>query len=257
MGDSSAGGLHEIRFMEVAKRFGPRTVFDEITFSLAGPGIVGLIGDNGAGKTTLLRLILGLYRPTSGDVFVFDRPANRDDSAVMRRIGALVEKPGHYDELSVWDNLDFFYSFYCSSSSAAPGLVQETLRRFDLTEVAAEPAGRLSSGYRQRLALARAVHPWAEIVVLDEPFESLDPRSRSSVKTALRETRAAGKLVLFSSHGLADIQQLCDEILLLAGGRLFRFRDFEDVRAHVGGEDGGGDLDSLYARLAENLSPGA
>lgn len=253
MADSGAIGPHGTRFVEVAKRFGAREVFSGVSFSLTGPRIVGLIGDNGAGKTTLLRLALGLYRPTSGSVFLFDGPADRNNTGVMRRVGALIEKPGHYDELSVRDNLSFFYSFYCNSDTLA-GTTEAALRRFGLREVATEPAGRLSSGYRQRLALARAVHPWADIVLLDEPFESLDPRSRASVKTALRDMRAAGKLVVFSSHGLADVQQICDEILLLAAGRLFRFRDFEDVRAQIGGIDAADDLDALYARLTERLS---
>lgn len=253
MMDSRGDNHVEIHFVGVAKQFGTRRVFDDVDLHLASPAIIGLIGDNGAGKTTLLRLTAGLYHASAGEVRVFGRPATREDLATAGRMGTLIEKAGYYDELTVRENLDFYYAFYRGERPDEGDAVDDALRRFGLDGVAGEPAGRLSSGYRQRLGLARALHPWADIILLDEPFESLDPRSRAMVKNVLLEMRAKGKLVLFSSHGLADVQQICDEVLVLASGRLFRFRDFEEVRRYIGEPQGPEDLDTVYARLAERL----
>lgn len=242
-----------IELHDVERRFGHRVVLHGVTLRLEPPGIVGLIGDNGAGKTTLMRLVAGILRPNSGTVRVFGRNPYVERAAVLRRVGALIESPGHYDELSVRDNLTYFFGFYANGDRTAVARhVDANIERFGLAAVTDTRAGELSSGYRQRLAIARAVHPWAELMLLDEPFNTLDPRSRNEIKVELRRLREDGKLILLSSHQLADVQQLCDTILVIAGQRVHQFQSFEQIRELLD-SDPGEDLDAVYALLADRL----
>jgi len=241
-----------VEFEEVAKAFGGYPVLEEATFSVAAGTILGVIGDNGAGKTTLLRLTAGLLVPTSGTVRVL---GNADLDAVRQRIGALIERPGHYNELTVAENLALFYEFYSASRDECASAVERALAAFTLTPVARERAGRLSTGYRQRLALARAIHPWARLLLLDEPFESLDPVARHQLRLTLQEARAAGLTALVSSHTLRDLEGLCDRFLLVADRRVVAFRAFSEMRAQLGLPDEA-DLDFVYATY-RRLRPSA
>ncbi len=248
--------MDALRFVAVSRSFGAVTALRDAEFSLGEQRIVGLIGDNGAGKTTLIRLAAGILLPSSGQVFTLGRAATREDSWLMSRLGALIESPGHYEELSVEENLCFFYSFYHSESDKR-GVVREIVRsaigEFGLASVARTAVGTLSSGYRQRLAIARALHPWARVILLDEPFLSLDPDVRSEVKDLLRKRASAGSLVLFSSHTLADVERLADEVLLLVSGRMHRFESFAAIRGCVGASPAE-DLDVVYSMLKKRLT---
>ncbi len=244
------------RFVGVNKWFGAVTALRDVDFHLGAAKIVGLIGDNGAGKTTLIRLAAGILTPSSGQVFTLGRRAMRADAWLMTRLGALIENPGHYEELSVEENLRFAYSFHCGAGSLGTvgEAVDTALTEFRLANVAGSVVGKLSSGYRQRLALARALHPWARVILLDEPFLSLDPDVRGEIKGMLRKRATTGLLVLFSSHTLVDIERLADEILFLIAGRLHRFASFCEIREHVGaGSDE--DTDVVYAELKRRLTP--
>jgi ABC-type multidrug transport system ATPase subunit len=246
-----------LSFEQVSHTYGGRRVLDRVTFEV-GPGIVGLIGDNGAGKTTLLRIAAGIVAPTAGTVRLFGEEVRSGRAALMRRVGALIEKPGHYDELPVAGNLEYFYSFYAPlPREELRERVHRSLERFGLAGVADRKAGELSLGMRQRLAIARAVHPWASLVLLDEPFDSLDPRARAEIKQQLRALRAEGKTVLFSSHNLADVEALCDSIHLVRDGGVEGFSSFEALRAAAGDGGPAEDLDTLYTRLAGQGARGA
>src|SRR3989442_7371645 len=146
-----------LRFADVSKSFGSLAAVARVSFAF-GPGrIVGLIGDNGAGKTTTIRLAAGLLQPDSGAVALCGERADRESRSLMFRVGALIEGPGHYDELTVVENLRYFYAFYATRT--APGsldrVVEDWLRRFGLEEVSDRVVSSVSSGYRQRLAGAR------------------------------------------------------------------------------------------------------
>ena len=235
-----------LTFDRVSKVFGETTVLDDLSFELGGGRTAGLIGDNGVGKTTLMRLAAGILKPTSGVVGVAGHQSPAD---VRASIGALLEKPGHYDELTVAENLRYFFGFYGHSAADVRAAVSRTIEAHDLGAVANTRAGRLSSGFRQRLAVARALQPWARLVLLDEPFESLDPPARAGLKHLIRERRRDGALVIFSSHGLGDVHDLCDELLFLsAAGQLHRFETFEEMRRRWNVPETV-DLDSIYTAV--------
>jgi ABC-2 type transport system ATP-binding protein len=239
-----------VTFREVAKRFVKREVFRNVNFSFTGPAVVGVIGNNGAGKTTLLRLAAGILQPTRGTIHVSGLIPSQSRELSALRIGALIEKPGHYDDESVFDNLRFFYRFYFPRDySEVDGAVRDAIRKCGLDSVKDERVSDLSLGFRQRLALSRAFHPFADVILLDEPFDSLDPSARSDFRGIVREYKERQSLVVFSSHNLAEIETLCDEIIFVDNGRARIIGNFDTIRRRVKANTFE-DLDEIYLRIA-------
>ena len=237
-----------LRFDDVSKSFDGRPVLDGLNVSIEAGQIVGLIGDNGAGKTTFLRLAARILTPTAGRVVVFGA---EDPLMIRRRLGASLERPGHYDELTVSENLRFFYSFYADAKAPVDDLVRASLEQFQLASVGDRAVGRLSTGNRQRLAIARALHPWADLVLLDEPLESLDPIARAQAKQHFLASKAEGRTLIISSHTLSDLAQICDRLILIADGHTREFPSFDAIRAMLGADESAVDLDVLYARMRQ------
>jgi ABC-2 type transport system ATP-binding protein len=238
---------------DVSWSYGGLLVLEKVSIKLDAGTVVGLIGDNGAGKTTLMRVAAGILGPQAGRVRVFGFDPNRERKETLLRVGGMMETPGHYDELSVRANLAHWYGFYQSPRvGSTADEVEEALSRFGLAGQADQRAGSLSEGFRRRLGVARAVHPKADLVLLDEPLEGLDPRARNDLKDQIRRLGASGRTVFLSSHHLADIDALCQTVWVIASRRVHRFSGFDEVRSLVGSESAQ-DLDAVYARLAARL----
>ncbi|MDP1568650.1 MAG: ABC transporter ATP-binding protein [Vicinamibacterales bacterium] len=237
--------MSRLLFESVSKAFDGEMVVRDVSFRLSAGEVVGLIGDNGAGKTTLLRLAAKLLNPSSGRVTVMEHA-----EAVVARahLGALIERAGHYDELTVLENLRFFLSFYGGGVMEREAAVEMAITTCGLWSVKEAQVSTLSTGYRQRLAVARATHPWAQVILLDEPFESLDPLARHDIKQVLRERTRRGAAILISSHTLSDLAGLSDRLLVLAEGATREYEGFEHMAREVG-LSGASDLDAVYARL--------
>ena len=179
--------------------------------------VLGLLGPNGAGKTTTLRVLLGLLTATSGAVEVFGRPV-RPGSPVLSRVGAFVEGPGVLPHLTGRENL--------ASAWAATGRPPEqadterVLAIAGLAEAVDRRAGTYSQGMRQRLAIAQAMLGAPDLLVLDEPTNGLDPPQIAEMRRVVRAYAATGRTVVLSSHLLAEVEQTCDAVVVMARGRV-------------------------------------
>ncbi len=243
-----------LELRDIFVSFGTREVLAGVSCIFESREITGLIGNNGAGKTTLLRAATTMLPPLRGDVLLDGQTLSHTDVDRRTHIGALIEKPGHYDELTVSENLAFFYSFHCADPRVCQREVSRSLERFDLDVVRNEKVGQLSTGYRQRLAVARAFHPNTQVVLLDEPISGLDPTTRSHLKDTMRSlTKESGVALCLSSHGLGDLGALCDRLYVLAGGRLFEFASFDQIRSLVNAPTSM-DLDAVYVQLIAELT---
>jgi len=245
--------MSRLLFESVSKAFDGAMIVRDITFRLSAGEVVGLIGDNGAGKTTLLRLAAKLLTPSSGRVTVMGKT---EAVAARAHLGALIERAGHYDELTVVENLRFFLAFYGGETVERENAVATALGTCGLQRVKDTPVSKLSTGYRQRLAVARATHPWAHVILLDEPFESLDPLARHDIKQVLRERTAQGASILISSHTLTDLAGLSDRLLVLADTVAREYEGFEHMAREAGLSDAS-DLDAVYTRLRRGSGTGA
>jgi ABC-2 type transport system ATP-binding protein len=202
----SAGGL--------TRRFGLRTVVNDVTFEVARGEIVALLGPNGAGKTTTLRMLAGLIAPTSGTIAIDGVQLTRATGSALRsRIGFLTEAPGLWDRLTIRENLNVYAGLY--GLSRADRTIQSLLDMFELNGHADARAAELSKGTRQKVALARALLHDPRVLLLDEPTSGLDPEVTRIVRRLLEERRAAGCSILVSTHNLDEAERLADRVAVL------------------------------------------
>lgn len=187
-----------------------------LRFDVAAGEIVALVGLNGAGKTTLMRLALGMLRPQTGTVSIFGTPLEALPSSEWARVGALIETPAAYPELTVRENL----RIACLLRGAEAHSVDESLEAWGLGSVAGRRFRRLSSGNRQRVGLAAALQHGPGLIVLDEPSSALDPASVILLREQLTHRAGDDAAILVSSHHLDEVARIADRVLLMNRGRL-------------------------------------
>ena len=186
------------------------------------PGITGLVGANGAGKTTLIRLLLGLTEPTSGHVAVFGTPVAKDTAGLRAMIGYMPEGKCLPRDQTAADFVAYAAELAGIPSTEARRRASETLFLVGLHEERFRYLGDFSTGMQQRVKLAQSIVHDPKLVLLDEPASGLDPEGRDQMLEVIHRFRGFGMNVLFSSHLLDDIEQTCDWVVMLDGGRLLR-----------------------------------
>ena len=197
----------------LTKRFGSRTVVDSISFSVPAGMVAGLVGPNGAGKTTIMGMLLGLVRPTSGEAFVLGSPVSRR-ADYLPRVGSLIESPAFHPGVTGVDNLRALAIIAGHPTSGVDDLIDVV----GLTGRGGDRYGTYSLGMKQRLGIAAALIGDPELVILDEPTNGLDPIGMQDVRRLIREIGNDGKTVIVSSHLLAELEMVCDWLVVVAGG---------------------------------------
>jgi ABC-2 type transport system ATP-binding protein len=210
-------------------RRGEIVAADRLNLEVPDGEIFGLVGPNGAGKTTTLKMICGLQAPTAGQVTVNGVDVQRDPEEAQRHLGYLADFFSLYDDLKVWEYLDYFAHAYKMEPEKIPGRVDEIIRRMNLESKREELISGLSRGMKQRLGIGRAIIHDPPLVVLDEPAAGLDPKARVELKELLKELHATGKTIFITSHILADLEEICTSIAIMEKGRLLRIGRLEDV----------------------------
>ena len=206
-----------LQFVDVTRTFGRRRALNRVSLAVEAGTITALLGHNGAGKSTLLSIAATLLRPTSGEVRYGDHVAS-DGTALRARIGMLGHDLYLYPELSAAENLRFFARIY-----ALPDVERRVARGVELaglTDRADDVVAGYSRGMRQRLALERALLHDPRLLLLDEPFTGLDEAARDALRERLRTARAAGTIVVLTTHDIAAIADLTDRSVTLVDGRL-------------------------------------
>ncbi len=226
-----------VRTDALTKRFGRSAAVTGIDLSVETGEIFGLVGPNGAGKTTTLKMLATLLPPSSGDAEIAGVSVRREPDAVRRVIGYMPDTFGVYDDMRVWEYLDFFGRCYGLSASRRRQMIGDLLELVDLTSKRDSYVQHLSRGMQQRLCLAHALVHDPQVLLLDEPASGLDPRARVELRELLRELRALGKTIIISSHILPELEELCTSLAIIDHGRVMASGRVEDiaVRFRVGG----------------------
>ena len=206
-----------INIDSVTKRYGERTAIQDVSFDIADGRLTGFVGGNGAGKTTTMRIILGVLSADSGDVRLNGAPLRADD---RRRFGYMPEERGLYPKMRVAEQIAYLGRLRGMSTSAAAAATAELLDRLELGPRANDTVESLSLGNQQRAQIAAALVHDPEVLILDEPFSGLDPLAVDAVVGVLQERAARGVPVLFSSHQLELVERLCDDLVIISGGRI-------------------------------------
>lgn len=218
----TAAAVVEIR--DLTKRYQRVTAVDRISLTLRRGEVYGFLGPNGAGKTTTLRMLLGLVRPSSGQIVVLG--CGPGDSSALARIGSMIEGPAFYPFLSGWGNLEVVARY----AGVPTGRIDAALAAVDLTARAGDAYSAYSMGMKQRLGVAAALLKDPELVVLDEPTNGLDPAGMRDMRSLIRRLGDSGTTVILSSHLLGEVQQVCDRVGVIDAGRMVLESSVEDLR---------------------------
>ena len=208
-----------IEIQGVSKRYGSVEALKHITLTVPEGSILGLLGQNGAGKTTLLNIITGYLAPSEGHVLLGGHDPLLEPQQAKRLLGYLPEHPPLYDEMTVEEYLTFAAGIRLVKSKAIPAHVREIMQKTGLTDMRERLLGNLSKGYRQRVGLAQALCGDPAVLVLDEPTVGLDPKQITEIRALIRRL-GAGRTILFSSHMLGEVRQLCDQVVILHRGEV-------------------------------------
>jgi ABC-2 type transport system ATP-binding protein len=213
----------------LVKRYDDETALAGVDLVVQSGEIYGLVGPNGAGKTTTMRILATLLAPSAGQAVVCGVDVMADPVEVRRRIGYMPDFWGVYDDLRVWEYLDFFARCYGVPAGRRASVIGELLEIVDLGDKRDAYVESLSRGMRQRLCLAHTLVHDPELLILDEPASGLDPRARVEMREILRALSAMGKTILVSSHILPELGELCTAVGIIDHGRLLRSGRIADI----------------------------
>ena len=198
------------------------------------PGeIFGLVGPNGAGKTTTLRMLATLLRPSAGTAEIDGWSVTRNPDEVRRVLGFMPDVFGVYDDMKVWEYLDFFARCYGLPAAGRRRMIADLLELVDLGDRRDEYVQTLSRGMEQRLCLAHALVHDPKVLLLDEPASGLDPRARVELRELLRELRSLGKTILISSHILPELEELCTSVAIVDRGQVLAQGRVADIERRL------------------------
>jgi ABC-2 type transport system ATP-binding protein len=203
--------------VDLTKKFGDKTAVESLTLHVADGEVFGFLGPNGAGKTTTVRMLTCLISKTDGDARIGEyQVGNKEDQVKIRKmIGLLPENAGLYDDLSAYENLDFYARMYKVPEAQRKEGIERFLKMLELWDKRELSAGTFSKGMKQKLAIARALIHDPQVLFLDEPTANLDPEASKTVRDFILELRKEKKTIFINTHNLDEAQRICDRIGIL------------------------------------------
>lgn len=213
--------------VDVTKRYGELTAVDAVTMQVAQGEVYGVLGPNGAGKTTFLRMLFGLIRPDAGSIRLFGRTREDAGTGVLNGVSGFIESPKFYPYLSGRKNLA---GLALLDGGSSPELMAEALDIVDLTDRADDKVGGYSFGMRQRLGVAASLLRDPQLLVLDEPANGLDPAGIRDMRALIMRLAASGLTVLLSSHDMAEVEEICDNVTIMRTGSVVFHGEIAELR---------------------------
>jgi ABC-2 type transport system ATP-binding protein len=223
-----------INVSHISKRFGETQAVNDLSFEVKPGEIFGLLGPNGAGKTTTIRMILDIFEPDSGEISVLGGPMNEEKK---NHIGYLPEERGLYQDIPLERCLTFLATLKGMDESLATLKLKDYMEQFDLYEYRDKKVKELSKGMQQKAQLITTLVHDPEIVIIDEPFTSLDPVNTEMVKDILEMKRDEGKAIIMSTHQMNQVEELCDRILLIDHGQRVLYGTLREIQNNFSSQD--------------------
>ncbi|MFZ2955707.1 MAG: ABC transporter ATP-binding protein [Candidatus Ozemobacteraceae bacterium] len=235
-----------IVFDGLTRKYGSRTVVDNLNLRVPDGAVFGFIGPNGAGKTTTLRMLMGLLRPSAGRATIDGFDVSTQSLEVRARVGYLPDDVFLYDYLTGRQFLEFIADIRNISPDEAGKRIDEALERFSLVDAAGEYTANYSFGMKKKLALAGIILHKPSVLLLDEPFNGLDPQAVKDFRTLLQRMAGEGVTILFSSHVLEVVEKLVSHVGVIAGGKLCASGPLGEILAAPGES-----LETAFFKLIE------
>ena len=218
----------------VLKRYDDLVALDNLSLDIKKGEVYGLLGPNGSGKTTLINCILSLSKFEKGDIKIFDQPMSVDRYDLKAKIGYVPQEIAVFDELSVYDNIDFFCGLYIQDKATRKQYVEEAIEFVGLNDFRKFVPKKLSGGLKRRLNLACGLAHKPELLILDEPTVAVDPQSRNAILEGLLDLNKKGMTVLYTSHYMDEVEQICTRISIIDKGKLLATGDKYELKKLVG-----------------------
>lgn len=223
-----------IETKNLSKNFGDLAAVADLNLTIEDGDIFGFIGPNGAGKTTTMRILVTLLEPTRGRAFINGLDVSKNGKKVRKLVGYMPDFMGVYDDLKVFEYLEFFAAAFGIERKKRKSIVEGVLELTDLQSKRGAAVDGLSRGMQQRLGLARVLIHDPKVLILDEPASGLDPRARIEIRELLRELKRMGKTIMISSHILSELEEICDHVGIIEHGRLVFSGTLEEIRPKLG-----------------------
>ena len=231
---------------ELSKKFKDTVVVDKLSFNVNKGEIVGLLGENGAGKTTTLRMISTMLKITSGEVKVNDYDASKEPEKVRREIGILFGGDiGLYDRLTGRENIRYFANLFGIKDDEANKRIDELSKDFGMEDYIDKKVGKFSRGMKQKVSISRSIVHNPSVMLFDEPSTGLDVRATRVVHQFIKKCKEENKTILFSSHSMADVEKLCDRVIIIHKGKLVEHGRISELKEKYNTED----LEEVFVSL--------
>ena len=218
----------------VLKRYDDLVALDNLSLDIKKGEVFGLLGPNGSGKTTLINCILSLSKFEKGDIKIFDQPMSVDRYDLKAKIGYVPQEIAVFDELSVYDNIDFFCGLYIQDRATRKQYVEEAIEFVGLNDFRKFVPKKLSGGLKRRLNLACGLAHKPELLILDEPTVAVDPQSRNAILEGIMDLNNKGMTVIYTSHYMDEVEQICTRISIIDKGKLLATGDKYELKKLVG-----------------------
>ncbi|MDD2533661.1 MAG: ABC transporter ATP-binding protein [Eubacteriales bacterium] len=243
-----------IRVRDLVKRYGNLTALDHLDLDVQAGEIFGLLGPNGSGKTTAIHCILSLLTFEQGTIDVFDCEMTPDAYELKQNIGVVMQNVAVFDELTVYDNIDYFCGLYISDKAKRKQLVQEAIDLVALNDFVKFYPKKLSGGLLRRLNIACGIAHQPRLIIMDEPTVAVDPQSRNNILEGIKKLNQAGATILYTSHYMEEVEQICSRIMILDKGRVIRTGTKEELKATISlGEKITIEVENLPSHILENI----
>ena len=222
-----------IHIENLVKRYGDLVALNHLSLDIHEGEIFGLLGPNGSGKTTAINCLLSLLKYDKGIIEVFGQPMAPDNYQAKQQIGIVLQNVAVFDELTVYENIDYFCGLYVSDKKKRKELVDDAVRFVGLEEYCKMYPKKLSGGLLRRLNIACGIAHKPRLIIMDEPTVAVDPQSRNKILEGIQKLNAQGSTIIYTSHYMEEVEQICTRIAIMAHGRVIASGTSEELKKMI------------------------
>jgi len=243
-----------VEINNLVKKFGDLLALDNVSFSIKEGEIFGLLGPNGAGKTTAINAMLGLTKSDSGEIKIFGKNLKEYELAIKKDIGIVPQDIAVFEDLTAYENVKFFGKLYGLKDNLLKERIEEALNFTGLWDRRKEYPGKYSGGMKRRLNIACAIVHKPKLIIMDEPTVGIDPQSRNHILQSVKELNRTGSTVIYTSHYMEEIEELCTNIIIMDHGRIIAKGTKDELKSLIAFEEKVRiDLVSVNFTLVDNI----
>lgn len=222
-----------VKVNDLVKKYGTLTALDHLNLEVQEGEVYGLLGPNGSGKTTAINCILSLLKYDQGTIEIFDRPMTPDAYTIKQDIGIIMQNVAVFQELTVYENIDYFCGLYIKDKAKRKLLVEEAIAFVEIAEFRKFYPKKLSGGLLRRLNIACGIAHKPKLIILDEPTVGVDPQSRNKILEGILVLNKQGATVIYTSHYMEEVEQICSRIAIMEKGKIVAIGSKEELKAGI------------------------